>query len=281
MQMCPGKGLILLNLNIDQVSTTARFLLLSLPNNEMSKKSPFAIHKALIGIGGELKSVKRLRSGDLLIETNSAIQTKSFLLSKTFFNLSLSVTPHKSLSSCRGVISEPDLLNIHESEILEGFYDQCVTQPSSTDCTLDSKCVNCTQSHPSDSNICPKGKIENQIQEIKTNKNISYFEAHKLISQTYAQAAKPSTVTTATQTDGNIPKIVFTPLRLLQPLISIPKPTMSSKIHVLTKSSTKTQAHLLPPTPSVIVTLSSESQPPITLMQRFSNCGARPPLGAR
>ncbi|GFV24645.1 hypothetical protein TNCV_3339611 [Trichonephila clavipes] len=45
----------------------------------MSAKSSFAIHKALMGIGGEPKSVKKLRSGDLLIETSSAVQTKSFL----------------------------------------------------------------------------------------------------------------------------------------------------------------------------------------------------------
>ncbi|GFU59104.1 uncharacterized protein TNCV_1920361 [Trichonephila clavipes] len=70
----------------------------------MSNKSPFAVHKALIGIGGEPKTVKRLRSGELLIETHSAIQTKS------------------------GVISEPDLLSTSESEILEGFSDQGVIQ---------------------------------------------------------------------------------------------------------------------------------------------------------
>ncbi|GFT18633.1 RNA-directed DNA polymerase from mobile element jockey [Trichonephila clavipes] len=52
----------------------------------MSVKSPFAIQKALIGIGGEPKSIKRLRSGDLLIETTSALQTKSFLLAKSFLN---------------------------------------------------------------------------------------------------------------------------------------------------------------------------------------------------
>ncbi|GFY31877.1 uncharacterized protein TNCV_2620141 [Trichonephila clavipes] len=92
----------------------------------MPNKSPFAVHKAIIGIGGEPKTVKRLRSGDLLIETNSANQTKSFLLAKTFLNSPLIVTPHKSLNSCRGVISEPDLLTTSESEILEGFSDQGV-----------------------------------------------------------------------------------------------------------------------------------------------------------
>ncbi|GFT51586.1 putative RNA-directed DNA polymerase from transposon BS [Trichonephila clavipes] len=128
MLLCPGKGLVLPNPNIDQISTNTRYLLLALPNNEMSNKSPFAVHKALIGIGGEAKTVKRLRSGDLLIETNSAIQTKSFLLAKTFLNSPLIVTPHKSLNSCRGVISEPDLLTTFEFEILEGFSDQGVIQ---------------------------------------------------------------------------------------------------------------------------------------------------------
>ncbi|GFS52531.1 hypothetical protein TNCV_4851771 [Trichonephila clavipes] len=86
MLLLPGKGLVLPTPNVDRISQHIRFLLLALPNNEMSNKSPFAVHKALIGIGGEPKSVKRLRSGDLLIETNSAIQTKSFLLTKTFLS---------------------------------------------------------------------------------------------------------------------------------------------------------------------------------------------------
>ncbi|GFS81362.1 uncharacterized protein TNCV_1225441 [Trichonephila clavipes] len=92
MQLCPGKGLVLSNLNIDDIS---RYLLISSPNNEMSNKSPFAIQKALIGIGGEPKSVK---------------------------------PPHKVLNYSRGVIFEPDLLCTSEAEILEGFSDQGVTQ---------------------------------------------------------------------------------------------------------------------------------------------------------
>ncbi|GFX74114.1 uncharacterized protein TNCV_490781 [Trichonephila clavipes] len=82
--LCPGKGLVLSKLNFDQIATHVRFLLISLQSDEMTKRSPFAIHKAIIGLGGEPKSVKRLRSGDLLIETNSAIPTQSFLLAKFF-----------------------------------------------------------------------------------------------------------------------------------------------------------------------------------------------------
>ncbi|GFX80349.1 RNA-directed DNA polymerase from mobile element jockey [Trichonephila clavipes] len=94
----------------------------------MSKISPFAVHKTLIGIGGEPKSVKRLQSGDLLKETTSALQTKSFLLAKSFLNNPVTLSPHKTLNSCRGVISEPDLLGTPDSEILEGFSDQGVNQ---------------------------------------------------------------------------------------------------------------------------------------------------------
>ncbi|GFX36940.1 putative RNA-directed DNA polymerase from transposon BS [Trichonephila clavipes] len=103
------------------------FFILSLPNNETSGKSPFAVFKALQAIG-EPKSVKKRKSGDLLIETNSAVQSKSYLSAKTFLDSPLLVTPHKSLNSSRGVISEPDLLHTSEAEILEGFSDQGVVQ---------------------------------------------------------------------------------------------------------------------------------------------------------
>ncbi|GFV09664.1 putative RNA-directed DNA polymerase from transposon BS [Trichonephila clavipes] len=93
----------------------------------MLQKSPFAIHKAIQGISGEPKSVKKLRSGDLLIETSSALQTKSLLLTKTFLDCPLIVNLHRSLISCRGVISETDLLCASEAEIL-GLSDQGVTE---------------------------------------------------------------------------------------------------------------------------------------------------------
>ncbi|GFX25599.1 uncharacterized protein TNCV_3124351 [Trichonephila clavipes] len=308
----------------------------------MSIKSPFAIQKALIGIGGEPKSVKRLRSGDLLIETTSALQTKSFLLAKSFLNSPVTVFPHKSLNSCRGVISEPDLLGTSDSEILEGFSGQGVTQVrritikkdstiiptkhliltftsptlpqtikagylnckirpyipnplrcfkcqrfghsqtacrgqltcsrcasvghASSDCTLEQKCVNCSQPHSADSKLCPKWKIEKEIQTIKTNRNISYIEARKFItpqpSQTYAQVAKSITVNNSSQTDETITKIVCPPLKLLQPLITISKPIMSPSIPEVIKSSTSTQAELVPSTSSVTVASPSQSSPP-------------------
>ncbi|GFT16234.1 uncharacterized protein TNCV_2245451 [Trichonephila clavipes] len=202
----------------------------------------------------------------------------------------VTVFPHKSLNSCRGVISEPDLLGTSDSEILEGFSGQGVTQcqrfghsqtacrgqltcsrcasvgHASSDCTLEQKCVNCSQPHSADSKLCPKWKIEKEIQTIKTNRNISYIEARKFItpqpSQTYAQVAKSMTVNNSSQTDETITKIVCPPLKLLQPLITISKPIMSPSIPEVIKSSTSTQAELVPSTSSVTVASPSQSPPP-------------------
>ncbi|GFV35405.1 uncharacterized protein TNCV_3204371 [Trichonephila clavipes] len=131
----------------------------------------------------------------------------------------------------------------------------------STDCTLEPKCVNCTYSHPSNSKLCPKWKTEKEIQVIKTTRTIPYIE--KLIapqlSQSYVQVTKPST---ATQTDENITKIVCPPLKLLQPLIYGPKPTISTSVPAVNKSSASTQEQLLPSKSSVTVTSPSNSQPP-------------------
>ncbi|GFV58934.1 RNA-directed DNA polymerase from mobile element jockey [Trichonephila clavipes] len=245
--LCQGKGLVLPKLNFDKIVINTRFLLISLNKNALFSTSPFAIHKALIGIGGEPKSVKKLRSGDLLIETSSAVQTKSFLLAKSFLGSPANITPHKSLNSSRGVISEPDLLTTSDAEILEGFS----SQGCHSDCSLAQKCVNCSQPHSSDSKQCPKWKAEKEIQAIKTNRNISYLEARKLItpqlSQTYAQVAKPSTVTSTTQTDENITHIKCPPLQLLQPLLSVPQPDKSNSVSAL---SSATQADLLSSTSS-------------------------------
>ncbi|GFU15949.1 uncharacterized protein TNCV_2368761 [Trichonephila clavipes] len=127
-RLCPGKGLVLHNPYVDNIAAHTRFLLISLPDNCMLTKSPFAINKALIGISSEPKSVKRLRSGDLLVETRSTLQTKYFLLDKPFLDSPVTISLHKTLNSCRSVISESDLLTTPEAEILDGFSDQGMIQ---------------------------------------------------------------------------------------------------------------------------------------------------------
>ncbi|GFS61429.1 uncharacterized protein TNCV_4311651 [Trichonephila clavipes] len=117
---------------------------------------------AVPGIGDEPKSLKRLRSGDLLIET------KSFLLAKYFLDCPVSIFPHKFLNSCRGVISEPDLLCTSEAEILQGFSDQGVTQSLYLCCiTLSNKAL----SSSTGSMFSPSSAERSPVLETSTTSN--------------------------------------------------------------------------------------------------------------
>ncbi|GFS65839.1 uncharacterized protein TNCV_390691 [Trichonephila clavipes] len=113
-------------------------------------------------------------------------------------------------------------------------------------------------------------KTEKQMQEIKTNKNISYFEARKLIvpqlTQTYAQALKPSTISTTTQTNSNITNIICTPLQCLKPVSSAnPMPSTSSSMSTVSTSFSSSQAHLLSSSSAIMPTMQSESLLPMPI----------------
>ncbi|GFW54689.1 uncharacterized protein TNCV_787911 [Trichonephila clavipes] len=232
-----GKGLISPTTAIDTIATHSRFLILSISNNEMSRKSPFAIQKALQGIDGDPKSVKKL------------------------------LTPHKSLNSCRGVISEPDLLYDSEGEILEGLSDQGVTQVRRITILKDStrlptKHIILSFNSPKLPTTIKAGYLNCKIRPYIPNP-LRCFKCQRLIvpqlTQTYAQAARPSTISTATQTDPNLSNIICPPLQCLTPISSKnPWPNTSSSVFTFTSSSS-TQDNLLPPPSGILPTIQSES----------------------
>ncbi|GFV09409.1 RNA-directed DNA polymerase from mobile element jockey [Trichonephila clavipes] len=309
---CPDKEPVLPRPDVNEIAANSRFLILSLTNTDMSKKSPFAIHKALIGIGGEPKSVKRLRSGDLLIETSSALQTKSFLLAKSFLDSPITISSHKTLNSCRGVISESDLLNTPDAEILDGFSDQGVIQVRRITIKKDNsviptkhliltfnrpklpttikagylyckirpyipnplRCFRCQSPIHRILNYAQNGNSK-KIQEIRTNNNISYIEAKKLLPpqlpQTYAQTTKPSPISVTTQTEENITKIKCPPLKLLAPISSKQRTNIPTAV---TPSSAQTQ--LLPSVSSKTST-TSDPPPPTPMSKTKGKIKEQPP----
>ncbi|KAG1682981.1 RNA-directed DNA polymerase from mobile element jockey [Nymphon striatum] len=96
-------------------------------SKSLSNLSPFAINKVIISLGGEPKSVKKLFSGDILVETQSRSHTSKLLKTKSFFDIPVTVTPHSSLNYSKGVIRSRDLKDCSEEELLTELADQGVT----------------------------------------------------------------------------------------------------------------------------------------------------------
>jgi hypothetical protein len=110
-----------------QPQTSARFFLIKLNKGSFNNMSPFLIHKSLQTTVGAVKMVKKLRSGELLVEITSSKQALVLLKCSALGQLPVSVSPHGALNFSRGVISEPDLLYTPESEILENLSKQNVS----------------------------------------------------------------------------------------------------------------------------------------------------------
>ncbi|MBJ3201368.1 hypothetical protein JGB54_23085, partial [Salmonella enterica subsp. enterica serovar Agona] len=107
---------------------TPRFLLIHStdPALQLAKRSPFFIQKVFQALAGSPKSVKRLRSRDFLVETASDAHSELLLSTTLFGDVPVSVSPHGSLNSSRGVISEIDLIDCTEEELVSELQSQGV-----------------------------------------------------------------------------------------------------------------------------------------------------------
>ncbi|MCG8115590.1 MAG: hypothetical protein N0E45_09510 [Candidatus Thiodiazotropha endolucinida] len=93
----------------------------------LSSLSPFVIEKSIQSIAGHPKSIKKLKSGDLLIEVEKEQQLKNLLKTTKLFDLAVKASLHNTLNSCKGVIRSPDLGPCTDEEIIDHLKDQGVT----------------------------------------------------------------------------------------------------------------------------------------------------------
>jgi len=93
----------------------------------LSKISPFAVDKALKCAVETVKSIKCLRSGDLLVEVGSASQSRSLNKLNNLAGCPVTASPHRTLNSCKGVIRCRALIDCPKDEILEELKSQGVT----------------------------------------------------------------------------------------------------------------------------------------------------------
>ncbi|GBM97935.1 hypothetical protein AVEN_228361-1 [Araneus ventricosus] len=84
---------------------------ISTSNETFHNVSPFLVEKGITSSVGEVKSTKKLRSGDLLVEVESPMQAKLIAKLNSLSTIPVTVNPHATLNSSEGVISCIELLN--------------------------------------------------------------------------------------------------------------------------------------------------------------------------
>ena len=93
----------------------------------LTSLSPFVIEKAISGSIGTPKSVKKLKSGCLLIECERKGQTDNIMKMKTFFDIPVTTFAHTTLNSSKGVMRCRDLAGVVDADIIEGMKHEGVT----------------------------------------------------------------------------------------------------------------------------------------------------------
>lgn len=88
--------------------------------------SPFVIEKAMKGIVGEPKSIKKLRSGVILVELSRSGQSLNLLKQTQFASVPVRVTEHRTLNSSRGVVRCYELAQMDSTELVEQLSAQGV-----------------------------------------------------------------------------------------------------------------------------------------------------------
>ena len=96
-------------------------------NKTMQNVSPFVINKAIEGVAGTVKSVKKTRAGTLLIEVETRQKCLNLLSMQQIDQMPVRVSPHRSLNSSKGVIKWKDLLGTPVEEIAEELSESGVT----------------------------------------------------------------------------------------------------------------------------------------------------------
>ena len=106
-------------------SPYVKFMVISSQDErKVAAKSPFKINRELVRIlGAEPHGVTKQRSGDLMVELRSKEQERKLERVSSFLDVPVTVRPHKSLNTSRGVIKHSDFQDCTEEEFVDEFPD--------------------------------------------------------------------------------------------------------------------------------------------------------------
>lgn len=94
---------------------------------QITKRSPFAIPKGILGIAGTVSNVKKLRSGQILVECSKKTQMENLLRATELAGVKMKATLHPFLNSTKGVIRTSELEGMEDSELAKEMSVQGVT----------------------------------------------------------------------------------------------------------------------------------------------------------
>ena len=107
-----------------------RFVVVQSTTDEPLRINPFVVERSIKGIAGEVSSVKKLRSGSLLIECRTKQQSANLQSAKHFGKNNVKITAHMTLNISKGIIRDRHrcLADINEADIVKELSKQGVTQ---------------------------------------------------------------------------------------------------------------------------------------------------------
>ncbi|GFS74389.1 uncharacterized protein TNCV_969941 [Trichonephila clavipes] len=108
-----------------EFSDSFRYFIMKTPET-FTSISPFLIEKDFTSSIGEVKSIRKMPSGDLFLEASSAKQATALPNLQKLAHLDVTVAPHANLNFSRGVISPADFLHVSTEEIKENMKAQKV-----------------------------------------------------------------------------------------------------------------------------------------------------------
>ncbi len=105
------------------VESFPRFMVIQSKDDSkpISALSPFIVEKTILGLVGKPKSIKKLKSGGLLVECERKAHAENIQKIKTFHEIPVSCLAHSSLNTSKGVIRCRDLAGVSDNEIIEGI----------------------------------------------------------------------------------------------------------------------------------------------------------------
>ena len=96
-----------------------RYLVISaVDKNAPLRLSPFAVQKGVEGIGGKPVNIRKLQSGDLVVQVDRKAHAMNLLKMKEFVGHPVTCTPHSSMNYTKGILRCREIADCSEEEIL-------------------------------------------------------------------------------------------------------------------------------------------------------------------